>query len=154
MKCTFLVKSLNSTHPYCAIIVYKRLLLLILIHIIYTYVFVINGPPDKQLRRKIVIIFLSISLNIYFGCSKAPSHLDGSFQHPQHMFWLRNKKVKFLITLCYLEAWINLTLLGIREILFSYVLCINCYFAGYLYELHSSQNFIHLQSPSMKNGKS
>ena len=27
-----------------------------------------------------------------FLCSKEPSHLDGSFEHPQHMFWLRNKK--------------------------------------------------------------
>ena len=27
-----------------------------------------------------------------FGCSKKPSHGDGSFEYPQHMFWLRNKK--------------------------------------------------------------
>ena len=27
-----------------------------------------------------------------FGCSKEPSHWDGSFEYPQHMFWLRNKK--------------------------------------------------------------
>ena len=26
-----------------------------------------------------------------FGCSKQPSHWDGSFEYPQHMFWLRNK---------------------------------------------------------------
>ena len=26
------------------------------------------------------------------GCSKEPSHRDGSFEYPQHMFWLRNKK--------------------------------------------------------------
>ena len=30
-----------------------------------------------------------------FGCSKEPSHLDGSFEYPQHMFWLRNKKIIF-----------------------------------------------------------
>ena len=30
-----------------------------------------------------------------FGCSKEPSHLDGSFEHPQHMFWLRNMKNNF-----------------------------------------------------------
>ena len=30
-----------------------------------------------------------------FGCSKEPSHRDGSFEHPQHMFWLRNKKNSF-----------------------------------------------------------
>ena len=30
-----------------------------------------------------------------FGCSKEPSHRDGSFEYPQHMFWLRNKKIIF-----------------------------------------------------------
>ena len=30
-----------------------------------------------------------------FGCSKEPSHRDGSFEYPQHMFWLRNKKNNF-----------------------------------------------------------
>ena len=27
-----------------------------------------------------------------FGCSKEPSHRDGSFEYSQHKFWLRNKK--------------------------------------------------------------
>ena len=30
-----------------------------------------------------------------FGCSKEPSHRDGSFEYPQHMFWLRNTIKKF-----------------------------------------------------------
>ena len=30
-----------------------------------------------------------------FGCSKEPSHRDGSFEYPQHMFGLRNKKNNF-----------------------------------------------------------
>ena len=30
-----------------------------------------------------------------FGCSKEPSHRDGSFEYPQYMFWLRNKKNNF-----------------------------------------------------------
>ena len=30
-----------------------------------------------------------------FGCSKEPSHRDGSFEYPQHMFRLRNKKTNF-----------------------------------------------------------
>ena len=30
-----------------------------------------------------------------FGCSKEPSHRDDSFEYPQHMFWLRNKKNNF-----------------------------------------------------------
>ena len=28
------------------------------------------------------------------GCSEEPSR-DGSFEYPQHMFWLRNKKNNF-----------------------------------------------------------
>ena len=30
-----------------------------------------------------------------FGYSKEPSHGDGFFEYPQHMFWLRNKKNNF-----------------------------------------------------------
>ena len=32
-----------------------------------------------------------------FGCSKEPFHRGGSFEYPQHMVWLRNKKNKFLL---------------------------------------------------------
>ena len=49
------------------------------------------GPDMQFFLRKIVIIFLPISFNMCFGCSKKPSHRDGSFEYPQHMFWLRNK---------------------------------------------------------------
>ena len=52
---------------------------------------------SKIFERKIAIIFLCISLNMCFGCSKEPSHRDGSFEYPQHMFWLRNKKNNFLL---------------------------------------------------------
>ena len=40
----------------------------------------------EKFQHKIVNIFLPISFNICFGCSKEPSHLDGSFEYPQHMF--------------------------------------------------------------------
>ena len=49
----------------------------------------------KIFKHKNVNIFLPIYFNICFGCSKEPSHWDGSFEYPQHMFWLRNKKKKF-----------------------------------------------------------
>ena len=56
----------------------------------------INTGLDKQrFSAKNVNIFLPTSLNICFGCSKEPSHLDGSLEYPQHMFWLRNKIIKF-----------------------------------------------------------
>ena len=52
---------------------------------------------NKKFQRKIVNIFLPIIFSICFGCSKEPSHLDSSFNYPQHMFWLRNKKIMFLV---------------------------------------------------------
>ena len=36
-------------------------------------------------------------VNMCFGCSKEPSQWDGSFEYPQHVFWLRNKKNHFQI---------------------------------------------------------
>ena len=48
----------------------------------------------KNFQHNIMTIFLSISFNICFGCSKEPSDQDGSFEYPQHMFWFRNKKKK------------------------------------------------------------
>ena len=42
-----------------------------------------------------MIIFLSISFNMCFGCSKELSHRDSSNEYPKHMFWLRNKKNNF-----------------------------------------------------------
>ena len=50
---------------------------------------------SKKVQRKIAINFLSISLNMCFGYSKELSHCDGSFEYPQHMFWLRTKKNNF-----------------------------------------------------------
>ena len=40
---------------------------------------------------------------MYSGCSKEPTHLDGSLEYPQHMFWLSNKKIDNL-TPVYLVA--------------------------------------------------
>ena len=34
---------------------------------------------------------------MWCGCSKEPSHRDGSFEYPQHMFWLRNKNNNYLL---------------------------------------------------------
>ena len=45
---------------------------------------------SKSFERKIVIIFISISLNTCFGFSKELSHWDSSFEYPQNIFWLRN----------------------------------------------------------------
>ena len=46
---------------------------------------------------KIVNIFLPMIFSICFECSKELSHWDCSFEYPQHMFWLRNKKNIFLL---------------------------------------------------------
>ena len=42
-------------------------------------------------------IFLPIFISTCFGCSKEPSHRDSSFEYPQHMFRLINKKIVFLV---------------------------------------------------------
>ena len=59
---------------------------------IQKYLCVKKGQLSKNNLRKIAITFLSFSLNMCFGCSKEPSIRDGSFEYPQHMFCLRNKK--------------------------------------------------------------
>ena len=59
---------------------------------------------SSTFEGKIVNIILPISYNICFGCSIEPSHWDGSFEHPQHMFWLRNKII-FFGTYSLLKAW-------------------------------------------------
>ena len=52
---------------------------------------------NKNFQHKIVNISIPINLSICFGCSKEPSHWDGSSEYPQYMFWLRNKKIMFLL---------------------------------------------------------
>ena len=52
----------------------------------------IDNIMQDSLCTKNAFVSLSINLNMCCGCSKEPSHLDGSFEYPQHMFWLRNKK--------------------------------------------------------------
>ena len=57
--------------------------------------FKISNHRYTIFERKIVNICLPISFNICFGCSKELFHWEGSFEYPQHVFWLRNKKFKF-----------------------------------------------------------
>ena len=86
----------------------------------YLFMDILNIGPDRQSNLpKIVNILLSININICFGCSKEPSHWDGSFEHPQHMFWLRNKKIIFEYTL------LSEGMIGIKKI--SQKLCIFSY---------------------------
>ena len=42
----------------------------------------------NYLPPNIVFYSVSIGLNMCFGFSKEPSQRDGSFEYPQHMFWL------------------------------------------------------------------
>ena len=54
---------------------------------------------NKIFVLKIVIFFAYPSiLTFVLGAQKKhldASHQDGSFEYPQHMFWLRNKKINF-----------------------------------------------------------
>ena len=55
-----------------------------------------HGSVEKEnVKRKNVNIFLYISFNTCFWCSKEPAHRGGSFEYSQHMFRLRNKKNNF-----------------------------------------------------------
>ena len=56
-----------------------------------------KGLNKQTFSHKILYMFLPIIFNMCFGCSKEPSHWDGSFEYPQRMFWLRNKKINFLL---------------------------------------------------------
>ena len=53
------------------------------------------GQDKHDCKRKFCNIFLFINLTC-FGCWKELSHCDSSFVYPQHMFWLRNKKIIFI----------------------------------------------------------
>ena len=55
------------------------------------------GLDKQKFQRKIVNIFLLIIFSICFRCSKEPSHRDSSFEPPQNLFRLRNKKIVFLV---------------------------------------------------------
>ena len=48
--------------------------------------------PVKQNFLEYNYFFLIYHFNMCFGCSK-----DGSFEYPQHMFRLRNKKINFQV---------------------------------------------------------
>ena len=50
--------------------------------------------PEKQSNQ---------SVQTCFGCSKEPSHLDGSFERQQHSFWLRNKRIIFIYQPVYMS---------------------------------------------------
>ena len=63
----------------------------------WSYTLDFRDNINTILQRKIVNIFLPIIFDIQFGCSKELSHEDGSFEYPQHMFWLRNEKINFLL---------------------------------------------------------
>ena len=60
----------------------------------------------QKIQRKIVNIFLFNQFNISFGCQKEPSYWDSSFEYPQHMFWLRNKKNYY--SKCYISIQVCL----------------------------------------------
>ena len=44
---------------------------------------------------RLIEVATTAGLTVCFGCSKEPSHSDGSFEYPQNMFWLRKRKLLF-----------------------------------------------------------
>ena len=56
-------------------------------------------PVMENVEFKIEIIFLpdrrQLKLVIWVLKRKLMSHWDSSFEYPQHMFWMMNKKINF-----------------------------------------------------------
>ena len=59
--------------------------------IMHFFIHAKSSSQRKFYLRKL-LIFLPSNLNMCFGCSGGPSHWDGSFEYPHHMFWMRNKE--------------------------------------------------------------
>ena len=59
-----------------------------------------------------------------FGCSKEPSHRDGSFEYPQHTFYLINKKNNFN----YFQQK--------KQTFCGFSMCSNQYWVGRVYDLY------------------
>ena len=48
-------------------------------------------------KHKIISYLYQSVLNMCYVCSKETSHWKNSFEYPQQMLWLRNKKNRFFI---------------------------------------------------------
>ena len=73
---------------------------------------------DTQIFLHKNVIFLSVSCNICFGCIKVA--LRRFFEvFTTYMFWLRNKKISFLITHSYTEACMIFCRLLLEKIIIS-----------------------------------
>ena len=65
-----------------------------------------SPKSSKNFECKVWNIFIFISFSIWLGCSKELSDWKGSFEYPQHMFWLRNKNFWICIRICGAQ-WLN-----------------------------------------------
>ena len=90
---------------------------------------------NKNFQRKIVNIFLPINFNIGFGCSKEPSHWDGSFEYPQHIFWLRNKKKHNFRYALYLTKVLQVNVYSKGSLCFESI-CLAVYYKMALFSWH------------------
>ena len=91
-----------------------------------------------------------------FGCSKQPSQLDGSFEYPQHIFWLRNKKNNFQLH-TYLGACIWETDRGIHDHCVIYkcqtIRVCDCYLSIKVYYIIYFDRVPTVREKSVKNEK-
>ena len=84
----------------------------------------VHCPPVKGMHKdgsKITNILSSISLIICFVCSKEPSQRDISFEYPQHMFLLRNKKIKLIDFSCKITNILSSVSLTVQ---FNHLFCV------------------------------
>ena len=69
----------------------------------YTTYTTFTGPKIWVRNEKLFFLFLK--QNICCGYSKEPSHWDGSFEHPKHMYKLMDKKIIAILRWKILLNW-------------------------------------------------
>ena len=60
---------------------------------------------SPQVVRNWKLFFLLLNQNICCGYSKEPSQWDGSFEHPEQMFKLMDKKMITILHKLFLHNW-------------------------------------------------
>ena len=64
---------------------------------VLTFSFITIGTVKKNFERKNCDYFLTYQFKHVSWVLKELSHRDSSFEYPQHMLWLRIKKINFLL---------------------------------------------------------
>ena len=81
----------------------KLYLILNTLYFFFTFLSQFSGLKIKCCKSDLNLLFLIE--NICCGYSKEPSHWDGSFEHPQHIFRLTNEKIITILGFKLFPVW-------------------------------------------------